>query len=64
MTDQSTTMRFRIKQHGITSVAIKSDTLDIMHYAIMYREEGDVVVQYHNGTQWKQFAFLCQWPLE
>ena len=58
---ESSRVRFRIKQQGMT-VAGTDNEASIMHYAMMYREEGDLTVQYYTGTHWKRFAFLCQWP--
>ena len=52
-------MRFRIQQQGMT-VAGADNEAAIMHYAMMYCEDGDVTVQYHNGARWKRFAFLRQ----
>ena len=61
-------MRFRIRQNGMVVAGTAGPPLpaeaDIMFYADQYRSEGDLTIQYHTGTHWKRFAFMCQWPIE
>lgn len=54
--------RYRIRQGGMT-VASAEREADIMHYAMVYRQDGEVTIQYYTGTHWKRWALMCQWPL-
>jgi len=61
-------MRFRIKQSGMIVAGSSGRSIEaegeIIHYAHQYRKDGDLTIQYHTGTHWKRFAFMCQWPAE
>lgn len=57
---------FRVRQSGQTVACVEGDDhisaeAEIMHYARLYREEGDVAVQHNAAGHWKRFALLCQW---
>lgn len=60
-------MRFRLRQNGKTVAQAdgweEAAQGEIMHYVRQYREEGEVTVQYWNGTHWKRWALFCQWPV-
>lgn len=57
-------MRFRIRQNGKTIVSVEGSKAEseVLRYAGIYREEGEITVQYWTGTHWKRWALFCQWP--
>ena len=65
MTDQ---ISFRIRQDNMTVAKVtglpQEAEAEIMHYAMQYREEGELTIQHNAAGHWKRFALLCQWPYE
>lgn len=60
-------MAFRIKQNGLIVARVEGLPIEaeaeIMHYAIQYREEGELTIQHNAEGHWKRFMLVCQWPV-
>lgn len=54
--------RFRIRQNNMTVASADSER-EIMHYAMQYRQDGEITIQHNAAGHWKRWALLCQWPL-
>lgn len=56
---------FRLRQNNQTVAGCAGPNADreIMHYAAIYRQDGEVTIQQLTGGRWRRHAVLCQWPL-
>lgn len=58
---------FRIKQNNQVVVRVEGYPIEaeaeIMHYALQYREEGELTIQHNAEGHWKRFMLICQWPV-
>lgn len=58
---------FRIRQDGKTVAKAEGRFVEaeaeIMHYARLYRQDGEVTIQHNAEGYWKRYALLCQWPI-
>lgn len=50
--------RFRLKQDGIPVAWTDGPTamFEIMHYAMVYRKDGPVLIEHHRNGKWKAFT--------
>lgn len=57
----------RIKQNGEVVVRVEGNSPEteasILHYAMQYRQDGDVTIEHNAKGYWKRWAFMCQWPI-
>lgn len=58
---------FRIRMDNVTVASSSGDAViaeaEIMHYAVQYRQDGEITIQHNAAGHWKRYALLCQWPL-
>lgn len=57
---------FRIIQDKMVVAGVSGPNaeLDILHYAIEYRQDGELTIQYKKGNGWRKWAWLSKWPEE
>lgn len=56
---------FRIRQNGMTVAKCEGERAEeeILVYAALYRQEGEVTIQHNAEGHWKRYALFCQWPI-
>lgn len=57
-------LSFRIRQDGNTVAQTHGANAEaeIMHYAMQYRQDGEITIQHNVEGHWKRFAYFCHWP--
>lgn len=62
--DGGAVVRFRIRQNNRTVAGAEGPNAEAMiwDYAMQYRADGEVTIQFNSHGYWNRYALLCQWP--